>query len=305
MASMKEGGEEGGRGNGTPLLADIYGLQQPLSGAAVRIGAGYSYYDDVYINTNFKSTPSMLVTALRRFCLPVFFLTSSCFAFIPTSSGGTERIEMTHLLIIERLELIILLLYRIPCLSSRRRVLREGRGRGGDGEEAMRVKNDLPTLFYLSLFSSPGLLIISWLVLARYRMNAWLYDPIARPITDHHDDGEERSEANPRGSTRRGQGGGEDRRRAGVRSTGGGYRKPHGPTTNATAPLSFYNRKAHINTSTNPFHVLIDLVFFFTDILCLAGREEIYLSAIVPSGVNYQSCGRVRTRETARAIAIS
>ncbi|KYQ53344.1 hypothetical protein ALC60_07536 [Trachymyrmex zeteki] len=69
------------------------------------------------------------------------------------------------------------------------------------------AKNDLPTLFCLSLFRSPGLLIISRLVLARYRMNAWLYDPIAQPITDHHGDGEERDEANPRGSTRRGQGG--------------------------------------------------------------------------------------------------
>jgi len=35
----------------------------------------------------------------------------------------------------------------------------------------------------LSLFLLLGLLIISRLVLARYRMNARLYDPIARPIT--------------------------------------------------------------------------------------------------------------------------
>lgn len=37
-----------------------------------------------------------------------------------------------------------------------------------------------------------------------------------------------------------------------VRGTGGGYRKPRGPTTNATAPLSFYNRKAHISQPVSP-----------------------------------------------------
>lgn len=55
------------------------------------------------------------------------------------------------------------------------------------------LQEAMPRMIYLrsslsrSLARSlaPVLLIILWLVLARYRMNAWLYDPIAQPITDH------------------------------------------------------------------------------------------------------------------------
>ncbi|EGI62268.1 hypothetical protein G5I_09396 [Acromyrmex echinatior] len=98
MAGVK-GGEEGeeGMGDRALLLADIYGLQQPLSGAAVRIGAGYSV-DSLLVRDKRKG-PRARESNLRPCEKTATKMAAECLGFPPCGTDGEPVIGKKHAIV--------------------------------------------------------------------------------------------------------------------------------------------------------------------------------------------------------------
>ncbi|KYN05532.1 hypothetical protein ALC62_03523, partial [Cyphomyrmex costatus] len=174
----------GRKGRGAPLLADIYGLQQPLSGAAVRIGAGYRLARNTL-------PPSTLPRRGRLFNFfsqnrpltlwPLSPPTPFSFAFIQTSSSGTAAKGLKFI----TASVLIPRSKRTHEEDERRIAGIAARRTGVADTSSDRIESSSSAIDRFSFRSGV-------------------------PVNElgggmGHGDGEERGEANPRGSTRRGR----------------------------------------------------------------------------------------------------
>ncbi|KYN28001.1 hypothetical protein ALC57_02578, partial [Trachymyrmex cornetzi] len=86
-----------GGGDGAPLLADIYGLQQPLSGAAVRIGAGYSFYSLLVRDKKKRSARERKQPATCE--KTAAKMAAECLGFPPCGTDGEPVIGKKHAIV--------------------------------------------------------------------------------------------------------------------------------------------------------------------------------------------------------------